>query len=145
MTMYVCTKGYYKLPDKDIMLKYGYPFSRSRYRIITQQQSPQTLATGVPSQLDPVHIATNSKQHFNITVPWPSKCSPLSHFCTRFPCQLNIKVLHLTVLQTVRERYHVEGHYETYSPFQFVRPSYTSLLLNYTQLYSQGARYMNFK
>jgi len=56
-----------------------------------------------------------------------------------------MKVLHLTVLQTVRERYHDEGHYETYSPSQSVRPSYMSLLLNYIQLYSQGARYMNFK
>jgi len=35
--MYVCTKSYYKLPDKDIMLNYEYPFSRSRNRITTQQ------------------------------------------------------------------------------------------------------------
>jgi len=44
--MYVCTKGSYKLPDKGIMLNYGYPFSRSRYRTIMRQQSPQTLAIG---------------------------------------------------------------------------------------------------
>jgi hypothetical protein len=44
--MYVCRKGYYNLPDTDIMLNCGYPFGHSRNRIITQQQSPQTLATG---------------------------------------------------------------------------------------------------
>jgi hypothetical protein len=56
--MYVCTKGYYKLPDKDIMLKY--PFSLSRYRIITQQQSPQTLATGASPE------SIRSSSHHNL-------------------------------------------------------------------------------
>jgi hypothetical protein len=98
----------------------------------------------VPNQLDPVHVTTYSKQHFNITVPWPSKCSPLSHFCTRFPCQLNMKVLHLTVLQIVRKRYHDEGHYETYSPSQFARPSYMSLLLNHDQFVFSGIEIYEF-
>jgi len=59
-TVYFCTKSYYKLPDKDTMLNYGYPFSRSRNRITTQQQSPQTLATGA----SPVSIRSSS--HHNL-------------------------------------------------------------------------------